>query len=190
MAPLRGGRTREASAPRVNHDAESRAARRSFAPLGPAHPSLQDDSTVESCLRLVGDKNASCGAETFTRGTSSRDVAAPRLVFFRPVPNAERIGLRRWHRSAVDGRASRVLLARITTRSRGQRGDPSLPSDPGIHSGDPVFVGTRVPVRTLLDYIEGGDSLEVFLDNFPSVSREQAIAFLEEAGRAALAQIA
>ena len=63
-------------------------------------------------------------------------------------------------------------------------------SDPNIHSGDPVFVGTRVPVRTLLDYIEGGDSLEVFLDNFPSVTREQAIAFLKEAGRAALAQIA
>jgi uncharacterized protein (DUF433 family) len=63
-------------------------------------------------------------------------------------------------------------------------------SDPDIHSGDPVFVGTRVPVRTLLDYIEGGDSLDVFLDNFPSVSREQAIAFLEEAGRAALAHMA
>ena len=62
-------------------------------------------------------------------------------------------------------------------------------SHPEIHSGDPVFVGTRVPVRTLLDYIEGGDSLEVFLDNFPSVTREQAIAFLEEAGRAAVAQI-
>jgi uncharacterized protein (DUF433 family) len=63
-------------------------------------------------------------------------------------------------------------------------------SDPEIHSGDPVFVGTRVPVRTLLDYIEGGDSIDVFLDNFPSVSCEQAIAFLEEAARTALAQIA
>jgi uncharacterized protein (DUF433 family) len=63
-------------------------------------------------------------------------------------------------------------------------------SDPEIHSGDPVFVGTRVPVRTLLDYIEGGDSLDVFLDNFPSVTREQAVAFLEEATRTALAQIA
>ena len=63
-------------------------------------------------------------------------------------------------------------------------------SDPEIHSGDPVFVGTRVPVRTRLDYIEGGDSLEVFLENFPSVTREQAVAFLEEATRAALAQIA
>jgi uncharacterized protein (DUF433 family) len=63
-------------------------------------------------------------------------------------------------------------------------------SDPQIHSGAPVFVGTRVPVRTLLDYLEGGDSLEEFLDNYPSVTREQAIAFLEEAGRAVLAQIA
>lgn len=63
-------------------------------------------------------------------------------------------------------------------------------SDPEIHSGDAVFIGTRVPVRTLLDYIEGGDSLDVFLENFPSVTRHQAIAFLEEAGRAALAQIA
>jgi uncharacterized protein (DUF433 family) len=63
-------------------------------------------------------------------------------------------------------------------------------SDPEIHSGDPVFVGTRVPVRTLLDYIEGGDSLEVFLDNFPGVTREQAIAFLEHAAQVALAQIA
>ncbi len=63
-------------------------------------------------------------------------------------------------------------------------------SDPQIMSGEPVFVGTRVPVRNLLDYLEGGDSLEEFLDNFPSVSREQAIAFLEEAGRALLARIA
>jgi uncharacterized protein (DUF433 family) len=61
-------------------------------------------------------------------------------------------------------------------------------SDPEIHSGDPVFVGTRVPVRTLLDYIEGGDSLDVFLENYPGVSREQAVGFLEEAGRAALAE--
>jgi uncharacterized protein (DUF433 family) len=58
-----------------------------------------------------------------------------------------------------------------------------------IHSGTPVFVGTRVPARTLFDYLEGGDSLEEFLDNYPSVTREQAVSFLEEAGRAALARI-
>jgi len=60
-------------------------------------------------------------------------------------------------------------------------------SDPEIVSGTPVFVGTRVPVQALLDYLEGGETIEEFLDDFPSVSREQAIAFLEEAGRALLA---
>jgi len=57
--------------------------------------------------------------------------------------------------------------------------------DPEIHSGTPVFAGTRVPVKTLFDHLEAGDSLEVFLNDFPSVSRELAIAVLEEA-RAAL----
>ena len=63
-------------------------------------------------------------------------------------------------------------------------------SDPDILGGTPVFVGTRVPVRILLDYLEGGDPLEEFLENYPSVTRDQAVAFLEEAGKAALAQIA
>jgi uncharacterized protein (DUF433 family) len=54
-------------------------------------------------------------------------------------------------------------------------------SDPDILGGTPVFRGTRVPVDSLIDYLEGGDSLDVFLDNFPSVSREMAIAALEEA---------
>ena len=52
-------------------------------------------------------------------------------------------------------------------------------SDPDILGGVPVFVGTRVPVKTLLDYLEAGDSLDEFLDDFPSVRREQAIAALE-----------
>jgi uncharacterized protein (DUF433 family) len=52
--------------------------------------------------------------------------------------------------------------------------------DPEIMSGAPCFAGTRVPVRTLLDYLEGGDSLDEFLENFPTVAREQAIAFLEQ----------
>ncbi|MDZ8258119.1 DUF433 domain-containing protein [Nostoc sp. ChiQUE01b] len=52
-------------------------------------------------------------------------------------------------------------------------------SDPDILAGTPVFIGTRVPIKTLLDYLEAGDSLDEFLDHFPSVSREQAIATLE-----------
>lgn len=60
---------------------------------------------------------------------------------------------------------------------------PSLPvhSDPEIVSGTPVFIGTRVPVRTLFDHLVAGDSLEVFLDDFLSVSREQAITALWQA---------
>ena len=54
-------------------------------------------------------------------------------------------------------------------------------SDPNILGGTPVFVGTRVPVQALIDYIEGGHSLNVFLDDFPTVTREIAIAALEQA---------
>jgi len=52
-------------------------------------------------------------------------------------------------------------------------------SDPEILGGTPVFAGTRVPLKNLIDYLEGGDSLEEFLEDFPSVSREQAVAALE-----------
>jgi uncharacterized protein (DUF433 family) len=54
-------------------------------------------------------------------------------------------------------------------------------SDPEILAGTPCFRGTRVPVDSLIDYLEAGDSLDEFLDNFPSVSRAAAIAALEEA---------
>jgi uncharacterized protein (DUF433 family) len=52
-------------------------------------------------------------------------------------------------------------------------------SDPEIMGGTPVFIGTRVPVQTLLDYLEEGSTLDEFLDHFPSVKKEQAIAALE-----------
>jgi uncharacterized protein (DUF433 family) len=54
-------------------------------------------------------------------------------------------------------------------------------SDPEIMGGTPVFRGTRVPVQTFLDYLEAGHSLTEFLDDFPSVTREPAIAVLEHA---------
>jgi uncharacterized protein (DUF433 family) len=60
-------------------------------------------------------------------------------------------------------------------------------SDPDILGGTPVFVGTRVPVRSLFDYLEGGDTLSEFLRQFPSVSREQAIAVLDLARATVLA---
>ncbi len=58
--------------------------------------------------------------------------------------------------------------------------------DPEIHSGVPVFTGTRVPIQSLIDHLKAGESLDYFLEGFPSVSREQAIAFLELAFTAAI----
>ncbi len=60
--------------------------------------------------------------------------------------------------------------------------------DPQILGGTPVFRGTRVPVQTLFDYLEGGETLEDFLDGFPTVSRESAVAVLEEAKHLLLAR--
>lgn len=58
---------------------------------------------------------------------------------------------------------------------------PLITSTPDILGGTPVFWGTRVPVQTLIEYLEGGQTIDEFLDGFPTVTREQVIAFLEEA---------
>ncbi len=63
-------------------------------------------------------------------------------------------------------------------------------SSPDILGGTPVFVGTRVPVKNLTDYIEAGDTLDEFIEDFPSVSREQAVEFIEQAKEALLARLA
>jgi uncharacterized protein (DUF433 family) len=62
--------------------------------------------------------------------------------------------------------------------------------DPEVMSGTPCFAGTRVPVRNLLDYLEGGDTLDVFLRQFPSVSRKHAVEFLEQSSQQLLAATA
>jgi uncharacterized protein (DUF433 family) len=64
--------------------------------------------------------------------------------------------------------------------------EPVVHSHPEILGGTPVFVGTRVPVQALLDYLEEGDSIDSFADAFPTVTREQAIRFLQQATRALL----
>ena len=58
-----------------------------------------------------------------------------------------------------------------------------ISASPETMGGTPVFTGTRVPVQTLLDYLKGGESVDDFLDGFPTVTREQVIALLEEAGK-------
>jgi len=57
-----------------------------------------------------------------------------------------------------------------------------------VMGGTPVFAGTRVPVEALLDYLEGGDSIDDFLEGFPSVTREQVLIFLEETKARVLAE--
>ena len=59
--------------------------------------------------------------------------------------------------------------------------EPIGPSSPDVLSGTPVFAGTRVPVQALIDYLEGGETIDDFLAGFPTVRREQVVAFLEEA---------
>jgi uncharacterized protein (DUF433 family) len=65
--------------------------------------------------------------------------------------------------------------------------DSVISRDPDIMHGTPVFRGTRVPVQTLFEYLEGGDTLEDFLEGFPTVSRDLAICALEEAKHLLLA---
>lgn len=92
--------------------------------------------------------------------------------------------------SAPTHRASRIGQGDIPRHVRQAQESTEMTTqlitvDPEVHSGAAVFSGTRVPVKTLFDHLEAGDSLDVFLDDFPSVSRELAIAVLEQA-RAAL----
>lgn len=68
--------------------------------------------------------------------------------------------------------------------------DPLITISPDYLSGEPIFTGTRLMVQTLFDYIEGGDPLDEFLEDFPNVTREHAVAVLEMAQRAAIAEAA
>ena len=65
---------------------------------------------------------------------------------------------------------------------------PLISSSPDVLGGTPVFAGTRVPAQTLIEYLEGGETLDDFLQGFPTVSREQVITFLEEAKTRMLAK--
>ena len=69
-----------------------------------------------------------------------------------------------------------------------QQADSVIIQHPDILSGEPVFRGTRVPFQALLDYLEGGDTLDQFLEQFPGVSRKDAVAALEEAKALVLAR--
>lgn len=70
------------------------------------------------------------------------------------------------------------------------KNSPIISASPEIMSGTPVFTGTRVPVQTLLDYLIAGESIDDFLDGFPTVTRGQVITLLEETGKQVIAMMA
>jgi uncharacterized protein (DUF433 family) len=70
------------------------------------------------------------------------------------------------------------------------KNSPIISASPEIMGGTPVFAGTRVPVQTLLDYLKAGESIDDFLDGFPTVTREQVIAFLEDVSKQLVGMVA
>ncbi len=73
------------------------------------------------------------------------------------------------------------LISRRLLRYHTSMKEPIITASPDVMGGTPVFAKTRVPVQTLLDYLKAGESIDDFLEGFPTVTKEQVIAFLEEA---------
>lgn len=90
------------------------------------------------------------------------------------------------NRHQVASRGSWQSLAKLVIL--GVMKSTVVASSPDVMGGTPVFAGTRVPIENLLDYLEGGESIEDFLEGFPSVSRDQVITFLEETKARVLAE--
>jgi uncharacterized protein (DUF433 family) len=98
------------------------------------------------------------------------------------IANPLRLGAGSARRVMTGGGGNcRVVIILKVGLITGMKTNSVVRIDPEIMSGTPCFAGTRVPARTLIDYLEGGDSLDEFLEDFPTVGREQAVAFLEEA---------
>ncbi len=75
------------------------------------------------------------------------------------------------------------MMAAVEERELMRNSASIISVSPDVMGGTPVFTGTRVPVQTLLDYLKAGESINDFLDGFPTVTKEQVLAFLEEAGK-------
>jgi uncharacterized protein (DUF433 family) len=80
-------------------------------------------------------------------------------------------------------RIDKLIRTALEGRGLMPKNTSIISTSPEIMGGTPVFVGTRVPIQTLLDYLKAGESIDDFLDGFPTVTREQVIALLEEAGK-------
>lgn len=92
-------------------------------------------------------------------------------------------------------RLDRIIIDKLVGAEPGEqrlmlKDSPLISVSPEIMGGTPVFAGTRVPVQTLLDYLKAGESINDFLDGFPTVTKEQVIALLEEAGKQLVGMVA
>src|SRR5204863_4450561 len=104
----------------------------------------------------------------FTGGKTARSVS-----WLQENGRRGALGQRKTGQSQLAGRVALPEAADVN-------GQSVVKVDPDIMSGAPCFAGTRVPIQNLIDYLEGGDSIDEFLEDFPSVQREQVISFLEE----------
>jgi len=87
-------------------------------------------------------------------------------------------------------RIDKLISAALEGQKLMLKNTPIISTSPDIMGGTPVFAGTRVPIQTLLDYLKAGESIDDFLDGFPTVTREQVIALLEEAGKQLVGMVA
>ena len=137
-------------------------------------------ATVAAGTSVAGD-----AATTAASGTAGATTG----VFAEPDDDV-RPSMRRAFRHAarLSMRSQREQRYPLSERLPMASSPAAVHSDPQVMGGTPVFVGTRVPFQTLLDYLEAGDPLSEFLDDFPTVSREQAVAALEQAKDALIAR--
>ena len=92
----------------------------------------------------------------------------------------ERISYRTFfQRNDVTSQQKKGAAVKFSATKETMKPEQVINQDPDIHGGVPVFTGTRVPIQSLIDHLKAGESLDYFLEGFPSVSQEQAIAFLE-----------
>ena len=97
-------------------------------------------------------------------------------------PDTDMRGILTTRRALVNQALPRYPLLTMATAT------PLITSSPDVLGGTPVFAGTRMPAQTLIEYLEGGETIDDFLQGFPTVSRDQVIAFLEEAKTRMLAK--
>ena len=151
----------------------------------PAYADIVVQRIVASVVRLASFPQSGRIVPEFGRPDLREVIVRPYRVVYRvrqaAVEIATVVHAARLFRHLPEDPAVWERPAATEARSGNPTGQPVATSSPEVLSGTPVFTGTRVPVRTLIDHLEGGETIDDFLKGFPTVKREQIVAFLEEA---------